>query len=55
MGEYSIYIWSCYGVVILMVAGMSFLYYRHKKSGQKQVKLLEDYIDQLTKEDQSNP
>ena len=51
MGDYGIFIWSCYSVTILSIVLLGYASWKGKIKHEKHVKELEDYIEELCRDD----
>jgi heme exporter protein CcmD len=51
MGEYAIFVWSCYGAVVVVMTALAYLSWKSKKSDEKLLDELNRQLEEMNAQD----
>ncbi|MBT5186850.1 MAG: heme exporter protein CcmD [Kordiimonadaceae bacterium] len=51
MGEYAVFVWSCYGAVIVLMTALAFISWKNKKTDEKKLNALSKQLEEMNKQD----
>jgi len=51
MGEYAIFVWSCYGAVVVLMTVLAFINWKDKKADEKKLIILSKQLEEMNKQD----
>jgi heme exporter protein CcmD len=51
MGEYAVFVWSCYGAVVVILTGLCIQSWTAKRRDEKELENLQSRFDELNKQD----
>ncbi|MDG1708564.1 MAG: heme exporter protein CcmD [Emcibacteraceae bacterium] len=51
MGEYAIFVWSCYGAVVILLTALCIQSYVAKRNDEKKLENLQSKFDEISSQD----
>ncbi|MBT5073777.1 MAG: heme exporter protein CcmD [Kordiimonadaceae bacterium] len=47
MGEYGIFVWPCYGAVVVLLTALCYLSWKNKRDDEKELSILQKQYEEL--------